>query len=300
MRSPAEFGNFLTRSRRSTGFKSLENAVDFARSEYPNDPGLVARSTLSLYEQGKITNIKPIVLRFLSKLYKIDYHELATYWFEATFGFEPQSFSSDESFIVESNAELCALRGPTIDPRDNIEIVPLSTLEEKQSNLPAGSQVGVAATDFLDDHIFFDMVSSNIERGVRYFYLLPELERVSYEALLMRVEDRFPALVGKIDGTRTQFYPRSNLDFPVNYVVHIHPNGHVEGFLGILHGTDVQYHHLADVKLALRLYDAFNWAITVASDASVRRGLEKLQLAASDQLRNSSRKRKLAPLVRVK
>jgi len=69
----------------------------------------------------------------------------------------------------------------------------------------------------------------------------------------------------------------------------------IEGYLGILHGTDVQYHQVADLKLAMRLYDGFRWSVSIAFDKGFRRKISEMQDSIRDKMFSSHSKLSLKP-----
>ena len=287
-----EFGNFLKQIRLEAGHTSLDSACEAIHEELGEK---ISKSSLSLYERGEIRYCKPETLRLLAAFYNLPYEKLATLYFESQYQVELKKGKKHKTFITSSNKSSCFLKGPTNDSRDDIKIVTLSELERTQAELPLKSQVAVAATNFLDDHIFFDMVSHNIKRGIKYHYLMPENEYSVYKTLLERIEIKYPKLKNKLDGTRTFFYPRANLDFPINYVLYLLPKQEIKGFLGILHGTTPHYHQVTDLRLTMRLYDGFRWAITVAHNKKVRSVLFDLQQKISQKTYNLKNKKSFMP-----
>ena len=171
------FEEFLRDARNKAGFSSLESVVSFAKEEYGEDASLLSKSMLSLYERGETKTVKPDVLRLLAALYGVQYKELAILWFSSRYKVEFAT-SKQSGFSTQKTKDSCTLKGPTNDARDDIKIINLAELERTQANLPLKTQVGVAATRFLDDGVFFDMVSKNINRGIKYYYLMPDLSLI--------------------------------------------------------------------------------------------------------------------------
>jgi len=287
-----KFANFLKQNRLQAGYTSLDSACEAIKEELGAE---ISKSSLSLYERGEVKYCKPETLRLLAAFYNLSYEELALLYFESQYDVELKKNKKYKTFISRSNKSNCFLKGPTNDPRDDIQIISLAELERTQAELPLKSQVAVAATNFLDDHIFFEMVSKNIKRGIKYHYLMPENEYTVYKTLLERVVKKYPQLKNKLDGIRTFFYPRSNLDFPINYVLYLLPNEELKAYLGILHGTTPHYHQVADLRLAMRLYDGFRWAVTVAHDKKIKSVLFDLQQKVSSNTYDLKKKKSFLP-----
>lgn len=251
------------------GFKSLGTVQASIASEYASHPGAVSKAMLSLYERGEIGSPRPQTLALLAKLYKIPYEEMVTRWCAARFGIPSLAPRADETIVSRAGANECVLGAIPEDAIEGISIVTVHRLQEMQSKLPNDSAVGVVSIRFLDDNVLFNMVADNLERGIRYSYLLPEDEYTTYQALLERLREERPQLRRKLDGVLTAFVPRASLGFPMNCVLHLESAGTLQGFVGIMQGDRPRFYQVADNKLTIRLYEGFRWAMTTERDPQI-------------------------------
>lgn len=61
-------------------------------------------------------------------------------------------------------------------------------------------------------------------------------------------------------------------------MVFTYSNGLVEGFIGMLHGTEVSYFQVADIALSFKLFDSFKWLTALANDSDIRKKTSELEL----------------------
>ena len=288
------FGSYLQGLRKLAGFTSLDAVIQALDETNDSQSPSISKSMLSLYERGELGSVRPEVLQALSHIYRASYEDLAHRWFAERFCVSLRS--SENSKILEAIEEhSLSLVGPAESDSTRIRLIDLEELKKTQKELPKNAQVGVAAINFLDDNTFFDMVLENLKRGIVYYYFMPETEHLRYKALLTRVGEFHPALKGKLDGKLTHFVPRPNLDFPVNYVVYVYPDGQLKAYIGLLAETQPFYFQEAGLYLTWRLYESFRWALTVAKDPKVRKALSEIELHVG-QREFDAKKKSLAPL----
>ncbi len=274
--SKNNFSKFLVDSRLKAGFRSLDDVLNFAKKNKLKFP---SKSSLSLYERGKVSSIKPEILQSLAQIYDLSYQDLAELWFKERYDIKNSFYKNNfPDFLLDADKNSISLKGTSEDKRDSMKIISLENFSKQQSNLKKGSQVGVAVSQFLDHEYLFEMVSENIAKGVNYFYLLPSTEYATYKTLITKVEEKYPNLSGKIDGKRTFFISRPPLDFPINYVVFIDHKKNLSGFVGLTHGTLVKYMRVADLNLAWRLYDGFCWTMSLSKDRGIKENIARLEI----------------------
>jgi transcriptional regulator with XRE-family HTH domain len=84
-----DFGKWLSRRRRRAGFTSLDQVVRqldrFATEPGKKPGGAFSKSMLSLWERGKVNNLKPQTLWLLSQLYDVPYEAMIRRWVEARY-----------------------------------------------------------------------------------------------------------------------------------------------------------------------------------------------------------------------
>ena len=274
------FSNYLKQCRIDAGFKSLSEVAKISEKSHKNMPPL-SKAKLSLYERGAIDTIKPEVLRLLSKIYRISYDDLAWRWFRDRYGADNDKRGTAHLMLSDSRA--CQLES---DDR-SITLFSLKHFEHEQSKAPAGALILVSAPQFLDDTIFFKMVLANLKKGVRYFYLLPESQRINYRHLVSRIASEASELSDRVDGSRTFFIPRSDFDTPINQVLFLLPSGEVRGYVGLLDGEKPFCYQLAEERFALRLFHAFLWMIRIAFNAEISQGVKKLEGYYATELREN-------------
>ena len=227
--------------------------------------------------------VKPELLKLPAGLYGVPYDTLALRWFRERYEPSADCFFSERGLVASSREDECRLRFGSGASEYLLPIVTLSHLQASRASLPEGTEIGVAAMRFLDDNIFYEVVSSNLRCGIKYLYLLPEDQHGTYKAFVDRVARGFPELCDRLDGALSHFVPRPKLDFPVNYVVHVLPGGELQGYVGLLYDDRARLQQIADPKLAWRLFDGFRWALLVAQDASVRQRLIELRVRAGTE-----------------
>ena len=271
-----EFGSYLIEIRHKAGFRSQDSALAAARKKFKSTK-VLSKSMLSLFERGEVMTVKPEVLRLLSRLYNVDYKEMAERWFEERYGISGFYSSRKEQFVKQADQSLAKLS--LRDSDQDLTIISLEYFEKLQSKLPKGTEVGVVSSIFLDNTVLFDMVAKNISRGVIYRYLMPEHSKVTYQMFVKRIEEKYPKLNGKIDGNLSTFMARPNLDFPMNYVVYLYPNRKIEGFVGLLHQNKPRYFQIAGPRLSLQLCNSFKWEMTLARDLRTKKAINSLELS---------------------
>jgi transcriptional regulator with XRE-family HTH domain len=270
------FGKYLLRLRESQGL-SQDDVIAKAKSGAAAQ--ILSKSTLSLYEQGRIHALRPAIAHILATIYKVPYQELVSRWTKEVFA--TQSSIASEAFILSASEDSCTLRGPS--ENNQMTIISVDELRRTQENVPVGTEIGVATLSFLDNDIYFEMVSENIRRGVKYFYVLPEDDRITYVTLLSRIAQKYPEIARNLDGKRTHYIARHPTDFPFNYVVYVYPKGQIQGYVGLLYDKRVQYFLKADAGLSLRMYHAFSLAISLAEDKELHSRLHDLFRLASEK-----------------
>jgi hypothetical protein len=264
------FAQYLRESRIKAGFKSLAEAVSAANKSKLKG-AILSKAKLSQYERGVIDTIKPEVMRLLAATYQVHYQELAQRWFNDRYCLE----QSKNSKIV---VNLPALGQVNLTANDEqIGLISLEALKSIQADVPKGTRVIVSAIRFLDDTIFFDMVLNNINKGVIYYYLQPESQRLMYQHLLTKIDQALPGKKNKIDGIKTFFIPRVDFESPINQVLMIYPSGEVKGYIGLL-GDDIPAcYQLLKNRLAMRLFNALLWTIRMAKSPEIMREIKLLE-----------------------
>lgn len=261
------FGQYLTELRKAADL-SLDEVVALAKRR---KTGQVSKSALSLYERGEIKNPNPEMLQALAAIYQVPFEELAQKWFNQRF-----------SFAATSESKL-TLPG-AIGGKNKIELVLPAEHVALQAKLEPGSEVAVCAVDFIEDK-FFDLVLKNIKRGVRYHHLVPEDYHSAYRAFVSKLEAADPTLVGQVDRKKLFFSPRTELDFPISYVLYLHKNGQIEGFIALPLGSHPQCYERATETLSWKLYQSFHWSLALAKEQGMRKALSGLYLDVKERVR---------------
>lgn len=150
----------------------------------------------------------------------------------------------------------------------DISLITLDEFRNIQGNLPFGSRVYVAATDFLDDDVFFEMVVQNFRKGVRYFYFLED--RLLYTRFLDAVrtngwdEDADGQLDGHLafllssgEAISNSIEVHRNDSFPLNCVLIEDPERGPQAYLGMIVDNRPSYYQVADIGLTYRVKAAF-------------------------------------------
>ncbi len=274
------FGKQLGELRLRAGYSSLDAVVRKAEELHGQGTQLVSKSMLSLYERGEIKTPKPETLRLLAELYRTSYEELAQCWFEERYALS--GISLDRAAPVQK------LRGPTEEAEASMYT--LQKFKETQAALPEGSQVAVCAVNFVEHEFFLELVGENLLRGIQYHFLVPAEEHIRYTEFLVRIAARHPSLEEQLNGKLTFFTPRLNLDFPVSFVLFLHPGNELQGFIALPVGNQPFYYQVADLRLSLRLFESFRWSMTVSNDPEIKRRLALLHIDAQDQKMESTGK----------
>jgi transcriptional regulator with XRE-family HTH domain len=282
------FGEYLLDLRRKAGNKSLDEVVDLYSIEArTRGMASLSKSMLSLYERGKIDTPKPDTLVVLAKLYGVPYEALATAWFCDRYNISQK----DQSLLVkQDNGQM---RIPAPNGNGGVTLITIDRHRRNQAALANGSEVAVAATNFLDgEGEFFDLVSNNIKRGIKYRYLLPEEHRFEFEAFVQKLE-RTSALKLKLkDPDVLRFILRPALSLPMSYVLYLLPGGKIEAYLSLPEQEFPKFYLAADERLSMALYDSFRWSATLSEQYEIKRALALLQIDV-EQGRKSEPKKQL-------
>lgn len=263
------FSSLLKKLRTQAGFASLSAVVAAAKTCGESEPAL-SKAKLSQYERGSVETIRPEVLRLLAKLYRIPFDTLATAWFRDRYGVVDGSLQGTLTLALPDPGR--------VDLEVGEQCIKLESLDEfrrNQAALPKGTYVIVATRRFLDDTLFFDMVASNITRGIRYIYLCPEPHRSIYRNLITKLELSHPRFVNKIDGALTRFFPRYDFDSPVNQVLYALPSGQITGHIGLSVDELPVLYQVTTERMALRMFHSLMATIQVAEDAQLVRALKR-------------------------
>ena len=268
------FGQYLKQLRINAGFKSLQKAIDYY--ENTKEVKVFSKASLNLIERDSFVNLSPEQLRFFSITYKISYEEIALSWFKHRYSISEIDLIVRDSFVRDLTSETISLTVSTNQRKETLDIVSLNELMRKQSKLPRNSKVGVVTSRFLDDDIYFTMVTKNLLKDIKYIYLLPSEHKPIYLNFLNQVEIKNKGRISKLDGNLCHFFERSNYDFPMNYVLHIYPTGEIECFIGLLYDNIVQYFQIADSKLSWRIFSGFKWGLKISKDKIIRKRVAEL------------------------
>src|SRR5690606_16087211 len=107
-------------------------------------------------------------------------------------------------------------------------------------------------------------VADNVSRGIRYYYYLPEESELRYRTFIANLSERLSMPSSEIDKSLCFYIRRGVYEFPLNTVLHISPEGSIEGYVGLVSGDLVQYYQRADTLLSWRLYQAFLMAFSLS------------------------------------
>ncbi len=179
--------------------------------------------------------------------------------------------------LKNANKDSVQLRIDT--PRDSIvELVSLKKFKKLQHELPNSSIVWVSVINFIDDREYFDLVLSNIRRGIRYYYYIPEESEVRYRQFISMLSKELSLPADEIDNKKCFFVKRGISEFPIVVVLFLHPNNTVEGFVGLSSDDSMQYFQKADNLLSWRLYQAFLMAFSLSLDPEIQARRAKIDL----------------------
>jgi len=275
------FPQYLKECRLNAGFNSLAEAIDAASRQKRKGPGL-SRAKLSHYECGRIETLKPEILRLLATLYGVPYVELATRWFNDRYEIGAEEIQSSRLYSSHP------LHVETSDPQRKLRLLSLELFKERQSLLASGTRVLVSAPHFLDDSIFYDMVLKNLTKGVIYYYILPESQRVTYRNLVKRLQEEMSKRGQQSKRDVMFFVPRSDHDTPVNQVLYLHPSGQVDGFIGLLGEMFPLCYQEVSPALAMRLFHSFLWMIRVGLNQKFAEHLSSIEIFWATQARENT------------
>jgi transcriptional regulator with XRE-family HTH domain len=276
-----KFGMLLKEARIKVGFTSLSKAIDELKNRTGTTP--FSKATLNLLENGRISEIKPDFLKIICECYGVSYEVVLSEFIKAKYDIPDRFPLFHSDFIKKSDDESFTLR-PTYMNECDIEILSLDTLKKIQSSVPDRSTIGVSANTFLDDKVYFDMVLSNLKRGVRYYYYLPKDCEHGYRKFIADISKQLSTPVNRVDQRLCYFIPRGIAEFPINNVIHIHPDNSIYGFVGIVASDMVQYYQQADALLNWRIYQSFLMAISLSLDDKIQH--RRIQIA--HELKNQS------------
>ena len=254
---------------------SLAEAVKMQSSVGIPEKDQFSKSTLAVMEAGSNRSIKKSVFEALAKIYSDDnqtnyddiYRKLVTKWMDYQF----LSGSETTSLVLDDNSEKVTLKNPLmskkgVNPKSlkPIEIISLSELQRRQGQLQRKDRVYVLATDFLDDDIFEDMVVENLQKGVRYYYGLPQNAYEDFRLWIDSLETKLGIPSREIIKTKAMLIGDETSDpalrelkrLPVNYVIHKKSDetNELEAYIGLLHGNRPQYYMRGDDAFAQLLY----------------------------------------------
>ncbi len=262
------FPKLLRELRLRAGFQSLSAVVSAAKPVAGTETAL-SKAKLSQYERGIVETIRPEILRLLAKLYGVPYDILASFWFKERYGVGDQSTEETPTLQVPKSGCMRIEQGDA-----SITLVSLDVFQREQAQLPKGSFVIVATRRFLDDTVFFEMVSSNIARGVRYIYIHPDSQRSTYRHLVSKLAIAHPKIAQKIDGERTRFFPRYDFDSAVNQVLYIAASGEITGHIGLaVDEVPVLYQRTTE-RMALRIFHSLVAMIQGSKGSQLVRALK--------------------------
>ena len=268
-----EIGTYLKSARLSAGYSSLDTGTEAINSQLSDRK--FSRSTLHLVEKGKISDLDPSLLKALCTSYNISYEDLVRRYIAEKYEIETQTFLSGGSQVLEENQNTLSLKG---SGDKSIQILNLEHFEKIQSDLPPESIVGVSAHSFLDDSIFFDMVSKNILSGIKYYYHLPSACELRYRNFLSRLTQVLlkESLETTPDNNLTYFVPRGISEFPLNAILFIYPDRKLQGFIGLTSGDKAEYYQSLDSLVTWRLYQSFLMSIALSEKAESLKLREKI------------------------
>ena len=180
-----KFGKHLKNLRLQAGLARQEDAVA-AMKEYGHS---LSRSALSLYEQGRMTDVDAATLHAIEGTYHVSYDYLISQLTAEKYGVDcfgagglkPLGYAKIE---VKEPGEVMLL--------GRVKMISLRRLEQEQRSLTASSTVYVSADDFLDNEYFVEMVRYNLRKGVRYQYLLPEARLSELQDLKREFQESGP------------------------------------------------------------------------------------------------------------
>jgi transcriptional regulator with XRE-family HTH domain len=263
------FPKLLKRLRVEAGFSSL-SAVVLAAKRAGTSGVVLSKAKLSQYERGTVETIRPEMFQLLAKLYHVSFDSLATAWFRDRYGVTGEALGQSQTITLPSSGQLRLEQGA-----DAVTVTSLEEFQHQQGRLPKGAYVIVAVRRFLDDTVFFDMVSANIARGVRYIYLCPETHRSIYRHLITKLELAYPKRAGAIDGRLMRFFPRYDFDSPVNQVLYVVPSGEITGHIGLALDELPVLYQVTTERMALRMFHSLMAMIQISQDPSLMRALKR-------------------------
>lgn len=270
-RRVSAFGAYLTELRNGAGL-SLDMVVAASKNK---KGGKISKSALSLYERGETISPSPELLETLAEIYKVPFRQLAEAWFT-------------QRFFPEDKKKTPLTLPGTLQTGKQIRLVLPEEHIEIQKSLEAGSQVAVCAVDFVEER-YFELVLGNLKRGIKYHHLVPEECRSEYQAFVSKLEAADRTLKGKIDRQLLFFTPRTDLDFPVSYVLYLHKNSEIEGFialpLGSAPGAGPQCYERTSEALSWKLYLSFHWSLALSRESKLRKTLSGLYLDVREKIR---------------
>lgn len=266
-----------------TYLKSLRNARGFTLADVALDVGdklnsKVARTTISAIEGNRVNSIKPLMLEALAAVLGTSYDDLVRRWTSHTYNVKNSNkiikLFNDDGVVLnvpnEWNSETIYedSRESTRRHVDDLSIISLTTFRDIQGELPAGSRVYVAATDFLDDDMFYQMVLGNFKKRVEYFYHIENY--ALYERFVNHVttHDWDEESDGPLHGEITHFLKQPETEeslkrshrvikFPLNCVLLENVEGHRQAFVGLIIEDRPAYYQVADIGLTYRIQSAF-------------------------------------------
>lgn len=213
----AEFGKLLKTKRQSDMF-TLTEAVERSISNKNH----LSKSLLSMYENGNMRDIDDCNMTTLSLVYGIPHKTLV-------------EMLCSQKYKIQLTANPIGASS-AVDLLSDVTVLSLNDLQERQESLSNNATVVISADDFLDDDIFYGLVSNNINRGIRYAYHIPahsESDVISFRERLL-IDNVLEGNEGKIK-ENTQYFLQNEDEFSFNFVVHIDNGSHM-AFKGIAVG----------------------------------------------------------------
>ncbi len=283
-----DFGGYV-RDRRMANNLTLATLAQKVSTHLDSN---VARSTLNAIEKNGVNSIKPDILEALSVVLGENYQSLVNKWVSQAYDLKGVNIvkNYDDSGCVlgipdewgiaykaprktiqhETLASNITLHKPLskqILPEE-IELITLTEFRNIQGALPRGSKVFVAATDFLDDDVFYKMALNNFKKPVYYYYYLekPDLYKAFIDHVIETDWDteKYGELHGKIthdlqaDTSATAgAHTHRNANFPLNCVLLEPMSGPPQAYLGLIVRDRPAYYQVADVGLTYRVKAAF-------------------------------------------
>lgn len=270
------FGRSLKKARIKAGYNSLSEGIEGIRKI--DNKITFSRATLNLIENGSILDLNTDFLKILCKAYSLDFNSILKEYLEARFALPKTMFRQETDIIKSVKKDSLTFQKSSENNLAPVEIWNLDKFKKQQAALPKGSIVWVSVINFIDDKTFFELVLTNIKKGVSYYYYIPEESEARYRQFISMLSTELSLPPEQIDNKKSYFVKRGVAEFPISAVLFIYPNKTVEGFVGLSSADDISYFQKADELLSWRLYQSFLMAFSLSLDSEIQLRRKKIDL----------------------